>query len=92
LIALEGKDVVGTLIHNLRGNFLLSSHSVGSHYAAFDVENLEEFRDGFDLIGRVLSAGVHEIPERGVVESAVFNPSRRTADVTRSQPGKGSEP
>jgi len=54
LIALKGKNIVGALIDYLPGNFLLAPHGVSGHHTTIDVENLEQFRDGCNLIGFIL--------------------------------------
>ena len=51
LIAFEAPNVITFLFNDLPGNLFLATHGINSHYASIDIEHLEQFGDGSDLIG-----------------------------------------
>ena len=50
LVRLEGQDVIGALVDDLFRDVALAAHGVDGHRRAFDHQQLQELRDGDDLV------------------------------------------
>ena len=53
LIALQGQDVVGLLVHDLPGDGALAAHGVDGDDGTLDGQHVEQLGDGEDLVGLV---------------------------------------
>ena len=62
LIAFEGEDVIGPLVHDLLGDVALTAHGIDGDDGALDRQHVEQLGDRHDLIGffRHLELSEHE--------------------------------
>ena len=64
LIAFDRQDIVAFAIDHLLGDFLLTTHGINRHRGILQLEHLQKFGDGGDLIALVLCG---DLPENRVV-------------------------
>ncbi len=58
LVALEGKDIVGVLVDDLRGDVALTAHGVDGHRRAVDGQQIQQLRESDDLVGFISHLGL----------------------------------
>ncbi len=54
VIGLENQQVVGPACQDLLGDCGLAAHGIQRHDAVFQRELIQQFRDGGDLVGRLM--------------------------------------
>jgi hypothetical protein len=97
LIALEGKDIVGSPVDDLAGDVALAAHRVDGDDGALDGQHVQQPGDGDDLVGLVghLDLGEHEALARGEGRDHVnrrlgaFRAAQRLA-IDRDDVGRGA--
>ena len=50
LVAFDGQQVIGLLGNDLLGNRPLAAHGINTHEETFQVQGVEQFRNGGDLV------------------------------------------
>src|SRR5208282_446727 len=60
LVALQREDVVGLLVDDFLRDVALATHGVDGHHRALDGQQLEQRRNGDDLVGLVADSGLPE--------------------------------
>ncbi len=60
LVALQREDVIGLLVDDRLRDFALATRSVDGHHCAFDGQQLEQRRNGDDLVRLVADPGLAE--------------------------------
>ena len=60
MVVLERQDIVGALGPDLLGDLLLAAHRVERHDAAFEPQDIEQLRDGRDLVRLAIDRALAE--------------------------------
>ena len=55
LVALEGENIITSLLRDLLGDFLLATHGIDGYDTAFDIQDLEQLGDCGDFVGLCVS-------------------------------------